>query len=136
MSITVRKKNGKTRVRIQLRDLVITTKHLKFGTWEIDRITPHARNPRRNDEAVDQMCASLLEYRLKLPLLVGEDRELSAELGGRSCLGVASEPRCVDVTVRRGEHLTGRTATPDGDGRSFAEMAQVLHPALDRKGRA
>jgi DNA modification methylase len=67
---------------------------------------------------------------------LGSGTELTAaELEGWSCLDMDSEPRCVDVTVRRGEHLTGRTATPDGDGRSFAEMAQVLHPALDRKGR-
>jgi hypothetical protein len=50
--------------------------------------------------------------------------------------GMDREPRCVSVTVGRREHLTGRTATLDGDGRSFAEMAQLLHPALDRKGRA
>jgi len=47
-----------------------------------------------------------------------------------------SRPRYVDVTERRWDPLTYHTATLDGDSRSFAEMARVRHPALDREGRA
>ena len=62
---------------------------------------------------------------------------MAAELGGWTFLDKDREPRCVNAMVRRRrERLTGRTATLDGHGRSFAEVAQVLHPALDRKGRA
>ena len=43
---------------------------------DINRITPYARNPRRNDEAVDQMCGSLREFGFKVPLLVRGDGEL------------------------------------------------------------
>jgi hypothetical protein len=69
------------------------------------------------------------------PFLVGT-KWMAAELGGWTFPDMNREPRCASVTVRRGERLTGRTATLDGDGRSFAEVARVLHPALDRKGRA
>jgi DNA methylase/ParB-like nuclease domain len=210
--------------------------HLRVEICKTDRITPYALNPRRHDEAVDQMCVSLLEYGLKLPLLVHGDGELvdghlrwkaatklgfkvapspetrnplvsgatrlvgtlaggpgpvqlvagsepdpfgggnleetgtghgapkpvelrkrpmlshtergddtflgsgttlmAAKLSGGNCLDVEIEPPCVDVTVRRGEHLTGRAATLDGDGRSFGEMARLRHPALDREGHA
>jgi len=118
------------------------TLSLKFETCEIDRITPYARIGRiaqytRRAHAADwrgDRTQSTLWQILNLNPFGGS--KIAAELGGWSCLDMDSGPRCVDVTVRCGEHLTGRTATPDGDGWSFAEMAQLRHPALDRKGRA
>jgi ParB-like nuclease domain len=212
---------------------------LQVEICKIDRITPYALHPGRHDEAVDQMGASLLEYGLKLPLLVHGDGELvdghlrcraatklgfqvvsspaarnplvcgapwlvrtlvgrvgsvqpvagsepdrvggedldetvtghgapkpvglmkrpilshterwdsvygpflgpsttvmAAKLSGGSCLDVDSAPRCADVTARRGEPVTGHTATTAGDGRSFTEMARLLDLALDRQGGA
>ena len=68
--------------------------------------------------------------------LVSGTTLMAAELSGRICLGVEIEPQYVDITVRRWEQLTGRGATLEEYGRSFAEMARVRHPALDREGRA
>ncbi len=49
---------------------------LKIEMFDTNRITPYARNPRRNDGAVDQMCGSLREFGFKVPLLVRGDGEL------------------------------------------------------------
>src|SRR5262245_29155458 len=35
----------------------------------IHKLIPYARNPRRNDEAVDRMCASIREFGFKIPVL-------------------------------------------------------------------
>jgi len=44
--------------------------------WSIDRFVPYARNPRKNDAAVDRMCASIREFGFKVPCLVRSDGEV------------------------------------------------------------
>ena len=46
------------------------------GAWPIARLAPYVRNPRKNDHAVDRMCASILEFGFKIPCLVRSDGEL------------------------------------------------------------
>src|SRR5712692_10466741 len=41
--------------------------------WHIDRLVFYARNPRKNDAAVDRMCSSIREYGLKIPVLARSD---------------------------------------------------------------
>jgi DNA modification methylase len=41
--------------------------------WPIDRLVFYARNPRKNDAAVDRMCASIREFGLKIPVLARSD---------------------------------------------------------------
>ena len=41
-----------------------------------DTLRPYARNPRRNDHAVEQMMASIREFGFKIPLLVRSDGEV------------------------------------------------------------
>jgi len=41
--------------------------------WHIDRLVLYARNPRKNDAAVDRMCASIREFGLKIPVLARSD---------------------------------------------------------------
>jgi hypothetical protein len=41
-----------------------------------DALRPYARNPRRNDQAVEQMVASIREFGFKIPLLVRSDGEV------------------------------------------------------------
>ena len=45
-------------------------------TWRIDRLIPYARNPRKNDRAVHQMCASIQEFGFKIPCLVRSNGEV------------------------------------------------------------
>src|SRR6202049_391255 len=44
--------------------------------WPIDRLVPYARNPRKNDAAVDRMAASIQEFGLKIPVLVRSSGEV------------------------------------------------------------
>jgi DNA modification methylase len=45
-------------------------------TWPISRFVPYARNPRKNDAAVDLMCSSIREFGFKIPCLVRSDGEV------------------------------------------------------------
>jgi ParB-like chromosome segregation protein Spo0J len=44
--------------------------------WPLDRFVPYVRNPRKNDAAVDRMCASIREFGFKIPCLVRSDGEV------------------------------------------------------------
>jgi len=46
----------------------------------------------------------------------------AAELTGRVCCGLEIDAKYVDLIVCRWQQLTGKVATLDGDGRSFAEI--------------
>ena len=40
--------------------------------WSIDKFIPYARNPRKNDAAVDRMMASIREFGFKIPYSEGQ----------------------------------------------------------------
>ena len=42
---------------------------LQIEVWPMDRLVFYARNPRKNDAAVDRMCGSIREFGLKIPVL-------------------------------------------------------------------
>src|SRR6266853_296346 len=44
--------------------------------WSIERLVFYARNPRKNDAAVDRMCASIREFGFKIPVLARSDGEV------------------------------------------------------------
>jgi hypothetical protein len=48
----------------------------EIHTWPIDKLVFYARNPRKNDWAVDRMCASIQEFGFKIPCLVRSDGEV------------------------------------------------------------
>jgi len=47
---------------------------------------------------------------------------IACEQLNRKCHAIEIDPRYVDVAVRRWQNLTGKDATLDGDGRTFAEI--------------
>jgi DNA modification methylase len=47
---------------------------------------------------------------------------VAAELTGRVSCGLELDPKYVDVVILRWQALTGKEATLDGDGRTFAEV--------------
>src|SRR6516164_5740991 len=49
---------------------------LQIQTWSIDKLVFYARNPRKNDAAVDRMCSSIREFGFKIPVLVRRDAEV------------------------------------------------------------
>ncbi len=44
--------------------------------WPIDKLVFDARNPRKNDSAVDRMCGSIREFGFKIPVLARSDGEV------------------------------------------------------------
>src|SRR6202521_1247730 len=46
---------------------------LQIEVWPIERFVLYARNPRKNDAAVDRMCGSIREFGLKIPVLARSD---------------------------------------------------------------
>ncbi len=45
----------------------------QIQTWNIERFVFYVRNPRKNDAAVDRMCASIREFGFKVPVLARSD---------------------------------------------------------------
>src|SRR6476659_4212029 len=48
----------------------------RIENWPIDKLVYYARNPRKNDSAVDRMCSSLTEFGFKIPVLARGDGEV------------------------------------------------------------
>src|SRR5580765_1927530 len=44
--------------------------------WPVDRLVGYARNPRKNNAAVDRMCGSIREFGFKVPVLARSDGEV------------------------------------------------------------
>ena len=49
--------------------MIQSPQSMEIQIWHIDKFVLYARNPRRNDGAVDRMCASLQEFGFKIPVL-------------------------------------------------------------------
>src|ERR1700757_4586695 len=64
--------------------------------WPIDRLREYPRNPRKNDAAVDRMCASIREFGFKIPCLVRSDGEI---VDGHLRLKAARKLRITEVPV-------------------------------------
>src|SRR5579871_6694346 len=63
--------------------------------WPIDKLVPYARNPRKNDAAVDRMAASIREFSFKVPVLARSNGEVvdgHLRLKAARKLGIAEIP--------------------------------------------
>jgi DNA modification methylase len=54
--------------------MVAQANHIEL--WPIDKLVFYARDPRKNDAAVDRMCASIREFGFKIPVLARSDGEV------------------------------------------------------------
>lgn len=54
----------------------MATHTIEILIWPIDRLIFYARNPRKNDAAVDRMCASIREFGFKIPVLARSNGEV------------------------------------------------------------
>src|ERR1017187_437319 len=64
--------------------------------WPIERLVFYARNPRKNDAAVDRMAASIREFGFKIPVLARSDGEV---VDGHLCLKAAKKLGLKEVPV-------------------------------------
>jgi ParB-like chromosome segregation protein Spo0J len=69
---------------------------LEIQIWPIDKLVPYARNPRKNDAAVDRMCASIFQFGFKIPCLVRSDGEV---IDGHLRLKAARKLGITDIPV-------------------------------------
>lgn len=49
------------------------TPSLVFETWPIERLVEYARNPRKNDHAVDGVAAAIREFGFRVPIVAKSD---------------------------------------------------------------
>src|SRR3954462_15417961 len=57
-------------------NMIASPQQMEIQTWNIDRLVFYARNPRKNDAAVDRMCGSIREFGFKVPVLARSDGEV------------------------------------------------------------
>jgi ParB-like chromosome segregation protein Spo0J len=69
---------------------------LEIEIWSINRLVFYARNPRKNDAAVDRMCSSIREFGFKIPVLARSDGEV---VDGHLRLKAARKLGITDVPV-------------------------------------
>ena len=72
-------------------------------TWNIDRFVPYARNPRKNDAAVDRMAASIAEFGFKIPMLARSNGEV---VDGHLRLKAAQKLGLTEIPVVRCDEWT------------------------------
>ena len=46
---------------------------LKVSTWSVEKITPYKGNPRKNEDAVEKVAASIKEFGFRVPIIVDKD---------------------------------------------------------------
>jgi hypothetical protein len=82
---------------------------LEIQIWPIDRLVLYARNPRKNDAAVERMCASIREFGFKIPVLARSDGEV---VDGHLRLKavIVNSPCAVITAVRTSIALVGKTS--------------------------
>src|SRR6266550_4322701 len=64
--------------------------------WPIERLVEYARNPRKNDAAVDRMCSSIREFGFKIPCLVRSNGEI---IDGHLRLKAAQKLEIAEIPV-------------------------------------
>jgi len=104
---------------------MVTQSRMEIQSWPIERFIPYERNPRRNDAAVDRMCASIREFGFKIPVLARSSgevvdghlrlksaRKLGSWPGGdTTCIPVLLCDEWSDEQVRAFRLLVNRSAT-------------------------
>src|SRR5207253_4835274 len=69
---------------------------MEIQIWPIDKLVFYARNPRKNDAAVDRMAASIREFGFKIPVLARSDGEV---VDGHLRLKAATKVGITEVPV-------------------------------------
>src|SRR4051812_42951945 len=110
----------------------------ELETWSIDKLVFYARNPRKNDSAVDRMCGSIREFGFKIPVLARSDGEVvdgHLRLKAARKLGISEVPviRCDEWTpaqVKAFRLMVNRSVTwADWDEELLSLELQELNAA-------
>jgi hypothetical protein len=76
--------------------MVTSPAPMEIQIWPVNRLVFYARNPRKNDAAVDRMCSSIREFGFKIPVLARSDGEV---VDGHLRLKAAKKLRITEVPV-------------------------------------
>ena len=76
---------------------------LKFETWPIDRCVDYARNPRKNDHAVDKVAAAIREFGFRVPIVAKSDGTV---VDGHLRLKAAKKLGLIEVPVILADDMT------------------------------
>src|SRR5580700_2521083 len=76
---------------------------LTVEPWPLARLIPYARNPRRNDEAVDRMCTAIREFGFRIPVVARSDGTV---IDGHLRLKAAQRLGLADVPVALADDLS------------------------------
>jgi len=76
---------------------------LTVETWPVTRLIPYARNPRKNDAVVDQMCGAIKEFGFRVPIVARSDGTV---VDGHLRLKAARRMGMTDVPVALADDLT------------------------------
>lgn len=75
----------------------------KFETWPIDNLIEYARNPRKNDHAVDKVAAAIREFGFRVPIVAKSDGTV---VDGHLRLKAAKKLKLKNVPVILADDLT------------------------------
>ena len=78
-------------------------KTLIFETWPIDRCVGYARNPRKNDHAVDRVASAIREFGFRVPIVAKSDGTV---VDGHLRLKAAAKLGLTEVPVILADDLT------------------------------
>jgi DNA modification methylase len=95
------------------KNLMLTVEH-----WPVARLIPYARNPRRNDDAVDRMCAAVREFGFRIPIVARSDgtvvdghlRLKAAQRLGLAMVPVALADDLTEAQIKAFRLLANRSA--------------------------
>jgi DNA modification methylase len=76
---------------------------LTVETWPVDRLIPYARNPRKNDAVVEQMCGAIKEFGFRIPIVAKSDGTV---VDGHLRLKAAQRLGLADVPVALADDLS------------------------------
>jgi ParB-like nuclease domain len=76
---------------------------LTVEPWPLARLIPYARNPRKNDAAVDRMCAAIREFGFRIPVVARSDGTV---IDGHLRLKAAQRLGLADVPVALADDLS------------------------------
>ncbi len=76
--------------------------------WPIDRLVFYARNPRKNDAAVDRMCSSIREFGFKIPVLARSDGEVVDAICASKLHRSCGSRRCRSFSATNGRPRRSR----------------------------
>ena len=76
---------------------------MKIENWDIGRVTPYERNPRRNDDAVEAVAASIREFGFRQPIVVDAE---GVVIAGHTRLKAAQHLGLAKVPVHVAKDLT------------------------------